>query len=356
MVHKLRPISPRSFYIWPQHPSFSCGKQEAVVTAQLLPETSRAHHINSMGHVFSKLRLAPSRRRADTKKSRGSIEDHQNHGRKSLYNTLIESTTVYPVSRVSCKPSCEANKLTQHSRATQQSKAPTSFHSYSKLPLEAKFMIWERTLPTEARVIELRKAQSDIPGTRQGNCIHGYAVDAVPPTPDAIQVALVVDRASRALVFRNYVPLKLGLRVRHPEWHNPTSTVPRPTEFDKWLIPGHTVFMSEKLGDTVVARSREVLVFPYRPARHGLDTVTLTYVGLRNMDMGFANGSSGPLLEFFDKWWACLPQQEERDSSPVGWEAEIDFWNSTKEHDVPYILEFKGRKPGACRRLDNNGR
>lgn len=309
-----------------------------------------------MGHVLSKLRVAHSRRPADTKQNQGSIKKHQDYGRKSQYDNPIESTTIHPFNRVSRRPSCEANKLTQHSRTAQQRKAPTTFHSYSKLPLELKFMIWERTLPTKARVIELKKACSDIPGTRHRNCVHGYTVDTVPPTPDAIQVALVVDRASRALIFRNYVPLKLGLRVGRLEWYQPPSTVPRPSKLDKWLIPGHTVFMSERLGDTVVARSREVLVFPYRPARHGLDTVTMTYVGLRNLDMGFANGSPGPLLDFFDKWWTCLPQQEERDSSPVGWEAEIDFWNSTKEHDIPYILEFRGRKPGACRRLNNNGR
>lgn len=216
-------------------------------------------------------------------------------------------------------------------------------------------MIWEHTLPTRSRVIELKKASRDIPGHRHRGCMDGHAVDVWPPTPDAIKVALVVDRASRALVFRNYVPLKLGLRVRH-EWYEAPSPAPRSVAVDKWLIPGHTVFMSERLGDTVVARSREVLVFPYRPARHGLDTATVTYVGFRNCDMGFADGSPDTLSEFFDKWWACLPQQQDRDSPPVGWEAEIDFWNSTKEHDVPYVLEFRGRRPGACRRLDKNGR
>lgn len=296
-----------------------------------------------MGHILSKLRVAPSLRPENTKKNQGFIKKRQDHGDKTQYDT--------------------PNRARQHSPSQQCTlptiqprKALTTFHPYSRLPLELKFMIWEHTLPNQSRVIELKKASRDIPGRRFGSCIHGYAVDAWPPTPDAIRVALVIDRASRALVFRNYVPLKLGLRVRNFEWYKAPSPTPCSTAVDKWLIPGHTVFMSERLGDVVVARSRDVLVFPYRPARHGLDTATLTYVGFRDWDVSFADGSPGTLLEFFDKWWACLPQQQERDSSPVGWEAEIDFWNSTKEHDVPYVLEFKGRKPGACRRLDKNGR
>lgn len=267
-----------------------------------------------------------------------------------------ESATIHQINGVYCGPTCEADNFIQHSRAVQPRKAPTTFHPYSKLPLELKCMIWEHTLPTRSRVIELKKASVGVPGHRHKGCIHRYAVDAWPPTPDAIKVALVVDRASRALVFRNYVPLKLGLRVKQFECYEAPSSTPLSIAVDKWLIPGHTVFMSERLGDTVVARSREVLVFPYRPARHGLDTITLTYVGFRNWDVGFLDGSPDTLSEFFEKWWACLPQQQDRDSSPVGWEAEIDFWNSTKEHDVPYVLEFKGRKPGACRRLDKNGR
>ncbi|KAG6367267.1 hypothetical protein INS49_001454 [Diaporthe citri] len=278
-----------------------------------------------MGYVLSKLRVTPSRRPADTKQSDGFIKKHQDHGNKSH-------------------------------QPVQPHKAPTTFHSYSKLPLELRFMIWEHTLPNRSRAIELKKASMDIPGHLYRGRIRGYTVSAWPPTHDAIRVALLVDRASRALVFRNYVPLKLGLRVRHLEWYEDSSRARLSMARDKWLVPGHTVFMSERLGDTVVARSREVLVFPYRPARHGLDTVTLTYVGFPNWDMGFADGSPDTLSGFFDKWWACLPQQQDRDSSPVGWEAEIDFWNSTKEHDVPYVLEPKGRKPGACRRLVKNGR
>lgn len=300
-----------------------------------------------MGYVLSKLHVAHSRRPADTKQSRGFFKRHHGH------DTTNEPITIDQVDMVYCGSFSEATKSTQHSRAAQRCEAPTTFHSYSKLPLELKFMIWEHTLPTQPRVIELTKAPSNIPGQR--NCIHGYAVAALPPTPDAIKVALAVDRISRSLIFRNYVPLKLGLRIRQLQWYEAPSPAPHPMAVDKWLIPGHTVFMSERLGDTVVVRGREVLVFPYRPARHGLDTVTLTYIGLRNLDVGFSNASSAALSEFFEKWWACLPQQEERDSSPVGWEAEIDFWNSTKEHDVPYILEFKGRKPGACRRLERSG-
>lgn len=297
-----------------------------------------------MGYELSKLRVAPSRRPADTKQSQGFIKKHQDHGDKTQYDS--------------------PNRARHHSpsqqrtlRTIQPRKALTTFHYYSELPLELKLMIWEHTLPARSRVIELKKASMDIPGHLYRGCTRGYTVSAWPPTPDAIKVALVVDRASRALVFRNYVPLKLGLRVRHLEWYQDSSPARLSSmAVDKWLIPGHTVFMSERLGDVVVARSRDVLVFPYRPARHGLDTVTLTYVGFRNWDMGFADGSPGALSEFFEKWWACLPQQQDRDSSPVGWEAEIDFWNSTKEHDVPYVLEFKGRKPGACRRPDKNGR
>lgn len=300
-----------------------------------------------MGYVLSKLHVAPSRRPADTKQSWGLFKRHHGH------DTTNEPTNIDQVDILYCGSFPEATKSTQDSRVAQRCKTPTTFHPYSKLPLELKFMIWERTLPTQARVIKLTKALGNVPGHR--NSIYGYAVAAFPPTPDVIKVALVVDRASRALVFRNYVPLKLGLRVRKFQWYEDSSPALCSMAVDKWLIPGHTVYMSERLGDTVVVRSREVLVFPYRPARHGLDTATLTYIGLRKLEMGFSSGSSAALSEFFEKWWACLPQQEERDSSPVGWEAEIDFWNSTKEHNVPYVLEFKGRKPGACRRLERRG-
>lgn len=330
-----------------------CGHQQAHIAAQLPFDYDEAHHINAMGYVLSKLHVAHSQRPADTKHSRAFVKRHHDHKNKCLGDTTNEPNTIYQFDTVYCGPFSEANNLTQHSQAAQQCKAPTTFNSYSKVPLELKFMIWEHTLPTQPRVIELTKSLSDIPGHR--NCMRGYAVAALPPTPDVIKVALVVDRASRALIFRNYVPLKLGLRIRHFQWYEAPSPAPRPMAVGKWLIPGHTVFMSERLGDTVVVRSREVLVFPYRPARHGLDTMTLTHIGLRNLDVGFSNASPGALLEFFEKWWACLPQQEERDSCPVGWEAEIDFWNSTKEHDVPYILEFRGRKPGACRRLERSG-
>lgn len=306
-----------------------------------------------MGYVLSKLHAARSRRPADTKHSRGFVKRHHDHENKSLRETTNAPATIEQIVTVYCGSFSEATKSTQHSRAAKRCKAPTTFHSYPKLPLELKFMIWEHTLPTQPRVIELTKALSDICGQR--SCIHGYAVSALPPTPDAIKVALVVDRVSRAGIFRNYVPLKLGLRIRPFQSYEDSSPAPHAMPVDKWLIPGHTVFMSERLGDTVVVRSREVLVFPYRPARHGLDTATLTYIGLRSLDMGFSNGSPAALSEFFEKWWACLPQQEERDSSPVGWEAEIDFWNSTKEQNVPYVLEFKGRKPGACRRLERSG-
>lgn len=310
-------------------------------------ESGGAHHIDAMGYVLSKLHVAHSRRPADTKQCRGFFKRHHGH------DTTNEPTTIDQAVMVYCGSFSEATKLTQHSRAVQRCRTPTTFHSYSKLPSELKFMIWEYTLPTQPRVIELTKALSDVCGQR--NCVHGYAVAALPQTPDAIKVALVVDQLSRALIFRNYVPLKLGLRIRPFQWYEAPSPAPRSMAVDKWLIPGHTVFMSERLGDTVVVRSRDVLVFPYRPARHGLDTTSLTYIGLNNLDVGSSDASSAALSEFFEKWWACLPQQEERDSSPVGWEAEIDFWNPTKEHDVPYVLEFKGRKPGACRRLERSG-
>lgn len=250
------------------------------------------------------------------------------------------------------------------SQAVQPHAAPTTFHSYPKLPLELKYMIWEHTLPTEPRVTELERASwGDIHK-------YGYSVEVSSLTPDSIKVALSVDRASRAVVFRNYIPLKLGMRIAPAEYGKRYGErSPRNPVAEKWLIPRRTIFMSERLGDIVVAKSREVLVFPYRPARHGLDIVTTTHIcspsweviGVGDEARVYGLGrdtkritSTGALLEFFEEWWACLPQQEERDSSPVGWEAEIDFWNSLKEHDIPYILEFKGRKPGACRRLVKN--
>ncbi|KAL1876217.1 hypothetical protein Daus18300_002845 [Diaporthe australafricana] len=241
----------------------------------------------------------------------------------------------------------------EHDKATEQLEAPTTFYSYRKLPVEVKYMIWEHTLPTDRRVIEMKKVL---------NC-GSFHLRMSQPTPDAVNVALSVDRASRALVFRNYVPLKLDMRIK-------------PTDYDIWedpgrmgvklLFPAQTVFMSERLGDTVVAKDRHVLVFPYRPATHGLDTLTATwpasptgatYVVLSSsrLDHWLRPVASFPhdwLLRLFKEEWNCLPQQGERDSPPVGWEAEVDFWNSPHEHNVPYILEFKGRKPGACRRLE----
>ncbi|KAK2600928.1 hypothetical protein N8I77_010423 [Diaporthe amygdali] len=273
-----------------------------------------------------------------------------------------------------------------YNRATERYEALKTFHPYRKLPTELKFMIWEHTFPTQRRAIELQKVAHPYRGIV-------FSIRAVPRTPNVIKVALSVDRTSRALVFKNYVPLKLGLRIKPSDldwarrgrmppgaWYGLRDTVWKCPGIvgNKWLFAGPTVFMSERYGDTVMTRDRSVLIFPCRPAAHGLDSITKTYLQTSwKLDLsefsarppfpslnphicpapaftwstGFTS-SDGFTWAFFEKWWACLPQQEEeRDSPPVGWEAEIDFWNSPKEHDVPYILQFRGRKPGACRRL-----
>lgn len=48
----------------------------------------RSHHINAMGYVLSKLRVAHSRRPADTKQSQGFIKKDQDHGKKTQCDTL----------------------------------------------------------------------------------------------------------------------------------------------------------------------------------------------------------------------------------------------------------------------------
>lgn len=336
-----------------------------------------------MGHIFSRLPVVPSwpPAKAHRSQNRSSVipsqppttfcqsqkatKNEQGQGKKSLRATQTSPLRVIDedqgaIQQQSHRYSLNTTVLAGYNRESDRHEAPTTFHSYPELPTELKYAIWEFTLPTQPRVIRLRKRKRD--------SLHlgGFHVAAWPPTPAAVKTALSTDRASRALVFKNYHPLKLGVRILPRDWHR---SVNHGWNFEgwqghKWLFPAQTVFVSERLGDAVVVKDRDVLVFPYRPARHGLETTTPTYLASpvwARLPASFGTEAPvfttpGMLLDFFEKWWACLAQQQELDSSPIGWEAEIDFWNSTKEQHVPYILEFKGRKPGACRRLlDKDG-
>lgn len=312
------------------------------------------------------LPMLPSRRPANTHRIRRTARKEQNQGDKSLCSAQTRSIAVINETQWNIQQGlpCGLNTsiAAEHNRKSDRREAPTTFHPYPRLPTELKYMIWESTLPTEARTIQLQKYK------RPALATEGFHVRASPPTPATVHIALSVDRVSRASVFRNYIPLKIGMRILPSERY----TTARGAycgrggrKGHKWLFPTATVYVSERLGDTIVARTRDVLLFPYRPARHGLDITTPTYLGPPSrrerplwseqprIDV-YAHGATPDMLrEFFDKWWACLPRQEHCDSSPVGWEAEIDFWNSTKELDVPYMLEFRGRRPGACRRLDS---
>lgn len=310
--------------------------------------------------------ILPSRRPASAHRIRRTARKEQNQGDKSLCSTRTRSIAVINKAQWAIQQGLPCGLTTsiatKHNRKSDRSEAPTTFHPYPRLPTELQYMIWEFTLPTEARKIQLQKYH------RPALAIEGFHVRASPPTPATVQIALSVDRFSRASVFRNYVPLKLSMRILSSDRHMTARGAicgGGGWKGHKWLFPTATVYVSERLGDTVVARTRDVLVFPYRPARHGLDITTPMYLGppsprkrpLWSEPPHYAHGATPDMLrDFFDKWWACLPRQEERDSSPVGWEAEIDFWNSTKEHDVPYILQFRGRKPGACRRLGSGRR